>query len=199
MKRERRGEGWEEREVSIPETSEEQRDAFKQYAESWNASLAEGGGAFGAVSLPALRICEKTLEDVPRVDGRPAPRSGSPQAYALKIVKEIEGAKKRVTAGEADEAARFAWRAGFEFAYAMLKFQWERDSIRGTKVAGGAKNSAHKTNEKHKPKREARFAVMREFISSLGVEGAAHECEARGLGKAETIVRQWNRHKNRDT
>lgn len=71
----------------------------------------------------------------------------------------------------------------------------ERLALRGQKVAGGSRNAAHKTNEKHRSTREARFARMATLIESIGVDSAAAQCESEGLGGRDAIKRQWNRHK----
>ncbi|AMJ47686.1 hypothetical protein APX01_09095 [Cereibacter sphaeroides] len=66
---------------------------------------------------------------------------------------------------------------------------------RGKKVAGGQLNSAHKTNQRHIPMRTLRFARMAELVPKLGVENAARQCEAEGMGGWQGIKKQWDRFK----
>ena len=49
------------------------------------------------------------------------------------ILADIEWAKRSIENNEADEAARFAWRAGFEFAFAVLRSRYETYSEHGEK------------------------------------------------------------------
>lgn len=68
---------------------------------------------------------------------------------------------------------------------------------RGQKVAGGAKNSAHRTNQMHEPMREKRLARMAQLVSDMNVDSAAAQCEIEGLGRWGAIKRQWNRHREK--
>lgn len=72
------------------------------------------------------------------------------------------------------------------------------DRLRGMKVAGGARNSAHQTNRKHVPLRNQRLSRMAELVPRLGVDNAARRCEKEGLGGWQGIKQQWNRRKKRD-
>lgn len=92
-----------------------------------------------------------------------------------------------------------AFIAGQHFRAALGK-EHESDAVRGEKVAGGARNSAHATNARHAASREQRFARMRELVPEMGVDAAACQCEVEGLGSWQGIKKQWNRHeKSRDT
>lgn len=163
---------------------------------AWNDAV-ERGGLFGAVSQEALRTCEKILENA---NAEAAPID-SPEDFAQVIAKHLAYAKNEIQAGDADRAARFAFIAGMEWARATMKWGWEPDALRGEKVAGGEHNAALRTNERHVPLRARRFARMRELVPQIGVDSAAAQCEAEGLGNRDAIKRQWNRHgnKKRDT
>lgn len=92
---------------------------------------------------------------------------------------------------------RLWWRCGVD---PETKEKRESLALTGKPVKLGQKDAADRTNRQHAPMRERRFARMRALIPSLGVEGAAHQCEVEGLGRWGTIRRQWDRHKqNPDT
>lgn len=87
---------------------------------------------------------------------------------------------------------RLWWRCGVD---RETKEKRESLALTGKPVKRGQKDAAERTNKQHAPMRERRFARMRALIPSLGVEGAAHQCEAEGLGRWDAIRRQWDRHK----
>ena len=97
--------------------------------------------------------------------------------------------------------AAVAWNAfvAGQHSHAALNKAIELSAIRGEKVAGGQKNSAHKTNELHKKLREKRLSRMEVLIPSMGVDCAAAQCESEDLGRWESIKRQYNRWKKRDS
>lgn len=162
------------------------------WGDDWNAAVKEGGGIFGATSLPALRLCEALLEATPRTDDGYA--VDSPESFAQYIAKCIRMAKISIGEGSADQAAVHAWRAGVEWARATMKWQWEADALRGEKVATAAGDGADKTNARHRVQREKRMARMAELVRERGsVDSAAAECEVLGLGSRGAIKRQWYR------
>lgn len=99
-----------------------------------------------------------------------------------------------------DEAvASVAWQtfnAGRH--YEVARYKWiESSAVRGEKVAGGQRNSAHLTNARHEEPREKRFKRMRELMPTVGVKSAAAQCEVEGLGTMGAIKRQWYRHQKK--
>ena len=70
-------------------------------------------------------------------------------------------------------------------------------ALRGRKVARGFRSAAEATNRGHKAMRDARFSRMGELAPRLGVENAARQCEAEGLGGWQAIRRQWDRFKEK--
>lgn len=157
-------------------------------------SAIEQRGLFGVASEEAESVCRSILAEF---QGEPAP--DSPQDLARPILKFIEAAREAIDRDEADRAARLAFVAGLEWARAVMKWGWEPDALRGEKVAGGERNSAHQTNARHEALRNKRFARMEKLASQIGVDKAAEQCEVEGLGSRAAIKKQWNRHKKRDT
>jgi hypothetical protein len=184
------GTGITAREHAAIETVEDARRS----AEAWNRALKEGG-FFGAVTQEAVRTCEHILSQADDDEVL----EDSPEAFARLIAKCIRVSKAEIGKGNADQAARYAFIAGIEWARATMKWAWEPDAMRGAKVAGGECNAAHQTNERHAALREKRFARMHELAPQVGVDKAAAQCEIEGLGTRAAIKRQWNRQKKRDS
>lgn len=135
-------------------------------------------------------LCERIMESESPEDMK---------EYARKILILLIHARGAIEEGNAVSAARYAFRAGQESETMRLKFGFEVDAVRGQKVAGGARNSAHATNARHAELRKRRFERMEHHIASgLGVESAAYACEDEGLGGWQGIKKQWDRYKNRD-
>lgn len=173
-----------------------QEEGLPQGSSDWNQSLKEHG-YFGTVARQAEQTCE--LITAKAGAGLPT-MEDSPEAFARLIGKLIRATKNEIARSDADRAARFAFRAGTEWARAAMKWAWEDDAFRGEKVAGGERNAAHQTNARHAPPREKRFARMRELVPRMGPDKAAACCEVEGLGTRVAIKRQWNRwQKKRDT
>lgn len=82
---------------------------------------------------------------------------------------------------------------------ALEKKRFEPHAIRGLKVSRGLNAAANQSNLQHRELRNSRFQRMAMLVPEIGVDSASAQCEAEGLGKWETIKRQWNRHKNRDS
>lgn len=93
---------------------------------------------------------------------------------------------------------RLYWRAGIDPASGERR---EALALTGRPVKLGQRDGAKKTNKAHGAKRQERFARMERLIPEIGVENAARQCEAEGLGGWQGIERQWNRfrEKNPDT
>jgi hypothetical protein len=87
---------------------------------------------------------------------------------------------------------RMWWRAGIDAATGDRR---EALALTGRKVKRGLKDGAAVRNKAHALAREARFARMAVLVPSLGVENAARQCEAEGLGGWQAIRRQWDRFK----
>jgi len=126
-------------------------------------------------------------------------------AYAGKILTHFRRAdnlldQSNLTQSQAISVAREWMLIGETWAEAKFVINHSRAAISGEKVAGGRRNSAHATNARHHNLRQKRFARMKDLIPSLGVENAARQCEAEGLGGWQAIRRQWDRFKeNPDT
>jgi hypothetical protein len=76
----------------------------------------------------------------------------------------------------------------------------EVDAVRGEKVAGGAKNSAHSTNGKHKSLRDKRLSRIYELHPPKTLAEAFRICAWENLGSEGAIKQTWVRHgKKRDT
>nr|WP_325252890.1 hypothetical protein [Amylibacter sp.] len=96
-----------------------------------------------------------------------------------------------------------AAEAGFEMGrshQSLITKKFDRFTLTGIKLDSSLKTAAQITNNRHKDLRQQRFEVMEQFVSKLGVQGAARICSKRGLGNAAAIKRQWDRWKEkRDT
>ena len=93
--------------------------------------------------------------------------------------------------------AHCAFEAGRHFQIALGK-EHEFDALRGEKVAGGARNSAHQSNARHEEMRAKRLARMEELISDgKTVKAAACICEMEGLGSWQTVRQTWYRYQEK--
>ena len=97
-------------------------------------------------------------------------------------------------AADAIHLSRDAYWIGREYE-AILKKEYEPHAVRGLKTIKGAQESAKAINAKHAKMRNLRFRRMEHLVPALGVDRAAAQCETEGLGKWESIKRQWNRYK----
>jgi hypothetical protein len=167
-------------------------EALDRSGSDWNQGLKEGG-FFHAAWRHRAKFCEQILSKA----GDTIPAEDSPEDFARTILKFIEATKNAINSDDADRAARFAAEAGTEWMRAWMKWGWEPDAIRGTKVAGGEHNAALRTNERHVLLRERRFARMRELAPSIGVDKAAAQCEIEALGNHDAIKKQWNRQRRK--
>jgi hypothetical protein len=91
---------------------------------------------------------------------------------------------------------RMWWRAGVDPISGEKR---EALALTGRPVKRGQKDGAAITNKAHAAMREARFARMKELVPDLGVENAARQCEAEGLGGWQAIRRQWDRYREKNT
>lgn len=169
------------------------REVTPELFRGWNRTIEEGGGIFGAVSLRALRTCEKILADA----ADEFPLEDSAEWFARRIVGDINLAKRELEAGNADLAARFAFDAGMQWAKACMKWAWEADAMRGEKNARDTRHGADETSKLHAATRERRLARMHELVQRFSVTSAARQCETEGLGSQEAIRKQWGRWKEK--
>jgi hypothetical protein len=151
-------------------------------------------GLFGADTEIMRRVCNKILEGWPPDS---LPEAHTREDYARRILHELKFTDACIEEGAAEHAATSALQVGLFWQEAAMKFRWEDDAIRGEKVAGGAKNSAHLTNARHDALREQRFLRMATLIPTIGIDKAAVQCETEQLGHRDAIKRQWNRHKEK--
>ena len=196
MSRARKGTGITAREATVhePGNTEGLRDSLEAVV----TAREEAGGDFAFISREARNVVAAILAEADRPEAAP---EDSLVWFAREIQFDLQLADRFTEDNDADKAARFAFAAASRWATMVMKFSWEVDALRGEKVAGGARNSAHQTNSRHRDLRQRRFERMRHHMATgLGVENAANACEAEGLGNAGAIKRQWDRHREkRDT
>lgn len=149
----------------------------------------EGGGDFGMVTLQWVKVAESIKDEF----NEEFPERDSMAWFAQQVLRHHQLAKADMERGKTDSAMRFAFDLGKIVERWRIKCSWEDDALRGTKVAGGQNNAAHKTNVRHEIPRDKRFARMRELIPTLGVDKAAAQCSIEGMGRFDTIKKQWNR------
>jgi hypothetical protein len=89
---------------------------------------------------------------------------------------------------------RMWWRAGVD---PISREKRENLALTGRPVKRGQKAGAEKTNKAHAPRRQARFVRMKLLVPTLGIENAARQCEAEGLGGWQGIRKQWDRFKEK--
>lgn len=88
---------------------------------------------------------------------------------------------------------------GFLWAEYRLKLRVQKVANTGGKVISATKKAAEQTTAKYSQLRERRFARMAALVPEIGVDKAAAQCAAEGLGSWQAIKRQWNRfQKKRD-
>lgn len=149
----------------------------------------EGGGSFGMVTLQWVKVAEKIKDEF----NEKKTEKDSMAWFAQQVLRFHQIALAAQKRGDNDSAMRFAFELGVVVERWRMKCGWEDDALRGTKVAGGSDNAALKTNKRHVPDREKRFSRMRELIPKLGVDKAAAQCSIEGMGRFDTIKKQWNR------
>lgn len=160
---------------------------FDRWADDWNAAIKEGGGIFGAESLPALRTCEAIL-----ADAEPDYAENSPEAFARVILKLIRVTKARIDKGSADQAAVHAWRAGVEWARATMDWKWGAHALRGEKVVTAASDGGRTTNAPRRRKGEKQMARIAELVASgMPVSKAAAQCAHELGGSTEYLRQKW--------
>lgn len=163
--------------------------AIVRMLSNWSALMEKGGGQYGGITYEAVEFCRAHLAEI----GKGPHKRDSQAWFSQQILIFHSVVKKAIEAGDADEAARFAYEMGYLHSQAHMKGRWEPDALRGEKVAGGERNAAHSTNVQHEDLRAKRFARMGELVPTLGVDKAAIQCELDGLGGHAAIKRQWNR------
>lgn len=101
--------------------------AFRRLTAKWEASMAEGGGTYGAVSFGPVQACREVLAE-------PDPDAADPEgqcSLAERILELHEAALAEIGRGDADGAARHAFKAGFDAGTLMMKIAWEREALSG--------------------------------------------------------------------
>lgn len=174
-----------------PETPEEADELFRSHVNTWNEDVKAAGGEFGAVSLQAVKICQRTIDDA----GTCAEELKA-ACSAEEILCSIRRAKYSIESEEADRAARFGWRAGYEFAFAILKWQWEVDALRGE---GVPRNSSKGGEARSKQYERSRILVLNEMKRLIenghSISNAAKIAAKNGLGKSHEANRSvWKNH-----
>lgn len=207
MKKITHGTGITAHEVDQYDTSDpKDLEKMREDAINYRKEIERCGSDFLAVCDPILRVCRETLSDLrPGKKDWSSVKDDSEEDFAHKIESSILAASVNMKNGDSDQGMVFAFLAGAMHERSKIKIRWERDALRGEKVAGGSRNAAHATNAAHEPMRDRRFRRMAELVPSLAVENAARQCDAEGLGSWQAIVKQWNRYPelrqklNRDT
>jgi len=167
---------------------------FRRLAAAWNKALKELG-AFGAAAQEAGTVCAQIVNSSKGgVEG-----TDSPTDFARLVAKCIRLAKAEIKRGNADEVARWAFKAGEEWQRACFKWNWEPDALRGEKVGAGLRRAAHETNAQHEQMRARRASRMSELVPKIGVDKAAATCAHEGLGTFDAIKRQWLRLRKKGT
>lgn len=175
-------------------------------SEEFNENIKRYNGIFGAAYAHVRDECRLIIDKHQAKhpeDAFETYQEDSPHYFAHEILNLLQFADNAIEAGNPDEAARRAMGAGILWGMVVVKWEWELDALRGEKVAGGAKNSAHQKNEKHKSLRERRREAIDELIPEIGLDNAARVVALRpelaNGADWEALKKQYNRHKNRDT
>lgn len=186
MKKYKTGSGITEQAWQLAETETEMREMLAVLA------AVEYSGDFAR----AAKVAEEVARSVANEASEELVFSDSPQAFANSILQAVRVSKKAIEEGNSDLAAAMGFYAGVTWERAKMKWAWEEDALRGEKVAGGAKNSAHRTNLNHAQRRAQRMTRMAELTAQgLNLSCAAAQCEVEGLGKTGAIRQQWYRHR----
>lgn len=198
MKRITKGGMFDEQRLVVIEEADPKavEDYFDEWMNTWNTRLADCPHIFEAAQGGYRDFCLQVIEA-----GRPGDEeiSGTLESFARDVVTYFEHANRSISEGDAASAARFAFTAGEKFELMRLKFSFEKDAERGTKVIGGSRNSALERNRGHVTLREKRFSRIRELTAKGGTNlaSAAAQCEVEGLGSQKSILQQWHRAKRR--
>ncbi|MDG1369460.1 MAG: hypothetical protein P8Q48_04355 [Paracoccaceae bacterium] len=126
----------------------------------------------------------------------------SDEAFLCRIAKHSRWTKDYLVKGNTERLLPAALQLGSQLKELELRRRGLKLAERGNKVAGGARNSAQQTNQRHQKPRAERFARMKYYLDrGLKVTEAARACAKEGLGSKSAIMRQWYRvrTKNRDT
>jgi len=120
----------------------------------------------------------------------------SPEDFALRILDLIDRASKVAGRGETESAARLHFRAGWLFAVAGMKFQWEADAVRGKSVIEAARHgqaTAFGTEEQKAAKRaEVRKASQAFHARNPGAsQGSTNRHLAKEFGVSERTIRRY--------
>lgn len=161
------------------------RDAFR----AASRAAAQEADPFNHIRETCRAILGEAIEGLPEAD--------SPEAFAGQILQMLDIAADRTEAGDAQNAAIFAFRAGELWATARMKWAWEAHALRGRKVIESASAGAKQTAAERRPERERRLTRMAELVPGQSVAQAARICEREGLGTASAIRVQWYRHQKK--
>jgi hypothetical protein len=176
-------------------SNHEVREFFHGMATSWNDRLEKCPNIFIATKGRYRDLCQEIVENGEKGDHEVR---GTVESFAYLTLNYFKHVDKAIEDGDAASAARFAFSAGEQFELMRLKFNFELDAERGTKVIGGARNSAQEKNKRHIEPRKKRMNRMSELTKSISATQASRQCETEGLGKAQNVLRMWNRYKNNE-
>lgn len=215
-----------ERVVKVATTGEEMRAAIR----AWDAALPEAqpGDWWGdalmrenaercraMLAVVGLEDTGKCKADQDALEEKGA-NEGSSAWIAAHWLAEFHGYRQcraRIDAGDrSDRVLTAMGQAMHEMGRLQSEMFWrpsidpktgkarEALSLKGRENTLRLKSLGEMTAAMHGPLREKRFTRMAELIPELGIENAARQCEAEGLGGWQGIKRQWDRfQKKRDT
>lgn len=108
---------------------------------------------------------------------------------------QVEAARAEMDRGGMDQARVHLAHA--DHALTSMNYLHDKDRTRGVGIVQAGRDGAAMTNAQHSALRERRFARLRELLPELNLQTAAAICESEGMGSADAIIKQWNRHKSR--
>lgn len=165
--------------------------AFEDFAKNWNRAWEEGGGAFGAVTLTAVKQCRAI------VAAKAEPyEPGSIEDLAKAFLRSHELANAEIGRERADSAARLGFDAGVEWATLYLKWAWEDDALRGEvfreagarggRPAGSTRERDAEMAHEYLARREVSGKSDSALKATIGAKrglghSASHEAIKRGL------------------
>jgi hypothetical protein len=188
-RKEVRGTGMTAREVIVWESAEDAR----RWALNWNAAI-KAGGFFGAATAEAARSCAEIIASA-KGDEFDDFTEDSLEDFARRIAKCLRIAQVEVAKGNADQAARYAWMAGVEWARASMKEAWQPAVSRGVATITAASAGGKQRKKLTAAKFGKRLARMTDLEPQVGPEKAAAivAAEEGKSVKADSIKRWFNR------
>ncbi|MEP0323029.1 MAG: hypothetical protein ABJP67_14510 [Nitratireductor sp.] len=129
------GRGITEREVTVA-TGVDRKPALRSAFEDWAHLRANAGGTFAAVTAPMMSEVREVLSGA----GAAPHDQDSPEDYAARIRNLQSAAAAEIQRGNADDAARFAFQAGYLYCEATMKERWEPEALRGAATIQAARD-----------------------------------------------------------